>query len=144
MVRYIQTHLEVPKWKAAADKLFSLMIFEGRIAEDPDPPTAGERAIFAVNQFNYTVGMSVFYYPADNALTWLHLLYVEPAYRRQGIASELIRLTAQAGQDDGRVRIGLGVPFKNYDMMSLAKTCGFADIGAYLTMPISELKGGGV
>lgn len=142
MVRYIQTHLEVPKWKAAADHLFSLMILEGRIVEDPDPPTAGERAVFAVNEFDYAVGMSVFYYPNDNRLAWLHLLYVDPNYRRQGIASELIRLTAQAGRDDGRVRIGIGIPYKNQDMMRLATAFGFADIGSYLVTPISDLKGG--
>ena len=141
MVRYIQTHLEIAKWKTVADDFFKRMQDEGRIADDPDPPTTGEHVFFAIDGEDEPVGMSVFFYPDKHKQVWLHLLYVDPAYRRQGIGRELIRLTVEAGKLNGLVRIGLGAPFKNSEVIRLAQRSGIAPSGFYKIGNITDEGG---
>lgn len=142
MITYTSVSPLIPEWKVQADRFMECMFAERALPDDRAPLTGNEDAIFAIRSDHgaagsrgttiQPVGMAVCYQPEGWDGYWLDLLYVDPAYRRQGIGRELIEATVRKATTLGLPFVELGVLAKNQRMWTLAHAALFSDSVVYL------------
>ncbi|MEA3376578.1 MAG: GNAT family N-acetyltransferase [Chloroflexota bacterium] len=65
----------------------------------------------------------------EHGLAWVGDLVVEPARRRRGIGTTLLRAAARWGRERNLVRLTLEVQTKNYPAIEFCRACGLAFCG---------------
>jgi GNAT superfamily N-acetyltransferase len=85
------------------------------------------------------VGFAEFRRGTDASL-WLHVLYVRPAARRQGVAKALLREVAAEARRRGMSHVALEVLTTNADARVVYERLGFAEFSRSLAAPLDELE----
>ena len=85
----------------------------------------GEKPIAFVNvsiRFDYVQGSST------SSIGYVEGIYVDPKYRKQGLARELIKITEQWVVKKGCVELGSDAELKNIDSQKFHKKLGFKEV----------------
>jgi RimJ/RimL family protein N-acetyltransferase len=110
---------------------------EGAIPADRHDIEASEAAIFAFAKTplgdRTAIGCAVFYQPDGHDLLFLDVLFVSQAFRRQGIARELIERICLVAAEMGLPKIQFGTFFSNAAMRAVGARCGFTDEAVYMS-----------
>jgi GNAT superfamily N-acetyltransferase len=147
-IAYIHRELWQDSWRIEAERMFGQMQAEGVLPER-EPLSGGEDAVFAMAVDGRTwrpIGMAVHYQPEGWDALWLDLLYVEPGFRKRGIARRLIDEVAARADILDLPRIELGTTWENRPMQNLAIATGFdntrVDFARPVTLSASSMQGG--
>lgn len=143
-VTYHDTDLSDEWWLIIARRMTKAMRAEGVIPPERPEPTGVERAVFACVGAvapAYAIGMAVYYQPEGMECLFLDLLYVQPRFRRAGVALELIDRCVKAAVRDKRPCVELGVMMHNAPMLALTEKCGFGNGRVYFTRAVAPVGG---
>lgn len=112
------------------DQAFAAGLEEGAFPSHRAAPEGDEDIVLAVMDVADLVGTRVeyvgfasYYVPGHMPLVWLDLLYVEPAFRRQSVATRLVASVMAAAQRDG-LPFECGTLMSNAAMQALAVSLG--------------------
>lgn len=89
-------------------------------------PDADCEAMVAVDPGGKALGFATFYEIEDGERLWLHLLWIDEAWRRQGIASELLEEVEMLAEVRGYASVLLGRSESNAAMAALLERAGWA------------------
>lgn len=110
---------------------------EGAIPVDRHGIEASEAAIFAhtntVLGEKTAIGCAVFYQPEGANLLFLDVLFVSQAFRRRGIARELIERVCLVADEMGLPKVQFGTLSGNAAMRTVGARCGFAEEAVFLS-----------
>lgn len=84
------------------------------------PPEEGDQLIIA-QKFGTAIGMATFYPGRTPGTVWLALLWVDPLFRRQGVAGALIDAVMDWGRAQDLSTLELGVYTHNAPMLQLMR-----------------------
>jgi GNAT superfamily N-acetyltransferase len=143
--RIVTIHRELwqDAWRIEAERFFAAMEAEGALPTR-EPISGGEDCIFAMavtGQAWRPVGMATHYQPEGWDALWLDLLYVEPAYRRRGVARRLIAEVVSRADLLGLPRVEFGTMIDNGPMQALAVASGFGNARVNFEMALAAQGG---
>lgn len=71
--------------------------------------------------------------------SWIHWLWIDPPYRRRGLARQVLNTIEQEAAKAGATRIGLYVLSENEGAVALYSAFGFLPDGVRLSKPIQTV-----
>ncbi len=74
---------------------------------------------------------------------WVHWIWVDPALRRRGFATQILRRLAEIADEEGAERMGLSVLADNTPALTLYRKLGFADDRLRMSRPVRSVPWSG-
>ncbi len=123
VIKYLRQHRRAFEY---VRKALELGKAEGVFPVHRDEPTGDEMVVVALLDGD-PIGFVTTYMPKDD-LTWIDLVWVDPAHRRKGLGSEMMRIAVLHARKVAPA-VGLGTMTMNLPMQELVKKMGFTAEG---------------